>query len=130
MRRLHLLLLAGLLAGGLSAAAGAQAPDAANPARQCFFARNVRSWTEVDDRSVAIRVSGQNYLLQLGESCPELHSTRAVALKHRGGDWICTDQTFDLVVQNMSQTGPRNCLVSYMSPITPEAAQVLITKRR
>lgn len=121
-----------LMAAVFSAAssAAAQAPET-KPAKECFFSRNIRSWTEVDDRSVAIRVSGnKNYLVQLGEPCPELKGTQALGLSRMGGDWICTDQTFDLIVQNLSHTGPRRCLVSSMSPITPEAAAALLTKRR
>jgi hypothetical protein len=114
---------------GAASAAGQPAADAGS--RQCFFSRNIRSWAEVDDRSLTIRVSGgKNYLLRLAGPCPELRGTQALGVKHLGGDWICTDQTFDLLVQNLSRTGPARCPVTSMTPISREEAAALSARRR
>ena len=112
----------------------AQAPSgqaaSAKPARQCFYSRNISSWTEVDDNSVVLHVNVRDrYLLKLFARCPELRWTQTIGVRNRGSDWICTDDRFDLIVQDSSRTTTQRCPVESMAPITPEAA-VALTKKR
>jgi hypothetical protein len=124
------LLTIAFAAAAATGASAAERPAADAGSRQCFFSRNIRSWAEVDDRSLTIRVSGdRNYLLKLSGPCPELRATQVLGLKRMDGDWICTNQTFDLLVQNLSRTGPARCAVSSMTPISREEAAASARRR-
>ncbi len=130
-------LLAGVLGGlcALSLAATAWAQPAAappaKPAKQCFYERNVNGWNDVDDRTVILSVSVRDrYLVRLFAPCPEIRSTLTLGVRNRASDWICTDDKFDLFVEDVTRTGLRQCPVESMAPITKEEAAALTSKRR
>jgi hypothetical protein len=123
--------LGGLCALGLATPAWAQPAAPAKPAKQCFYERNVNGWNDVDDRTVILSVSVRDrYLVKLFGPCPEIRHTLTLGVRNRGSDWICTDDKFDLFVQDVTRTGLRQCPVESMTPITKEEAAALTSKRR
>lgn len=135
MRLVHLanlLLVLAVAAPALAQPSPAGAPSqGVKPDRQCFFSRQIDNWSEVDDTIVVVRVGvTRHYRLDLLSPCPELRQTMSLGLvSHRGGDSICTGDTFDLVVTDLSGQGSRRCNVGSMQPINREDAGIL-TRRR
>ena len=115
----------------LAAAPQAQAQPAAEAprpaARQCFFPRQLSSWSEVNDTTVTIRIGVERfYRLDLTSPCPELRQTLSLGLEgHHGGSSICSDDNFDLLVRDLSGEGTRRCNVRAMTAISREDAAAL-----
>ena len=75
--------------------AGANAADShqGERARSCFYSRDISSWSEVDSRTVNLRVSLHDYYqLKLLTDCPDVNWTQAIGLESRGRDWICSGE--------------------------------------
>lgn len=124
--------IAALLAAAAvgSAAQAADAPAAGKPpANQCFWARNVNSFTAVDDHTVNIRVGVKDvYQMELMGSCPEIRWTEDIAIVARGGSWICSG--LDAEVVSPSSIGPQRCPVKVLRKLTPAEVAALPVKHK
>ena len=122
-----------LLAAAVTLAMG-QAP--AQPAvkedsavkRQCFFPRNVNSFSAVDDDVVYVRVGVRDiYQLKLLGPCPDVDWTWKIGIISRGST-ICTGLDATLLVP--SNIGPQRCAVRTVRKLTPEEVEALPPKQK
>jgi hypothetical protein len=130
MKRSHI--ATGLAAGAVLALGGCmpseplETAQAASPARQCFFSRNVNSFKAVDDRTVMVRVGVRDiYELQLLTRCPDVDWSWSIAIKSTGSS-ICTGLDAELIVP--SQIGPQRCPVRALRKLTREEVAALDPK--
>ena len=115
-----------LAAAGLCAPAAAQ-PPAAGPAAQppgrgaCFMIRNIRSFRSVDNRTVFVRVSGNDiFALELFSPCVGVNWANDVRMRARGGSSICEGRVnwVNLYVRR-SGGGQQRCSVSNVRRLSP-----------
>jgi hypothetical protein len=95
--------LVAALAAATFAAGAAQA--AADPPRDCFYSRNVRGFSAVDDETVNFQVGGRNDIVQVKLFAPsnDLKFANGIALINRGGgNFICSKLDADVVVPGVS----------------------------
>jgi hypothetical protein len=74
------------------AAPASGAPGAAQPrsGRSCFWARNIRDFRSVDNRTAYVRVSGNDiYALEFFAPCRNVNWAHRVSLRSRTGSSIC-----------------------------------------
>jgi hypothetical protein len=118
--RLSLALALALTAG----AAGtpmklAAAPTTAPPAA-CFWGHEVDSFNAPDDRTVYLRVGVHDYYeLKLFAPCLDIDWDHRIALRSRGGDWICEGRNLDAEIDTRSDIGPQRCQVDSVRKLTP-----------
>ena len=104
-------------------------PDAAKPARACFFNRDVRGFAAPDDRTLYLRVRSKDiYRLDLMGRCPDLDWETQVGLDSRGSSSICAP--IDVQVRVRGPIGVTRCPVSEITRLTPEEAAALPRKSR
>jgi hypothetical protein len=118
-----------LLAGGLSACAGATGAGPGNGAsapRQCFWARNVSGFSAVDDDTVNLRVGVKDhYQLELAGACPDVDWAHKIAIRARGGSSICVGGDAEVIAP-----GPQRCLVRSVRKLTPQEVEALDARAR
>lgn len=108
-----------LAAVALTGADAAKPAKAAKPAdHKCFWARNVNNFEAVDDTHVNIRVGVKDvYAMTLFGPCPEIDWAQRIALRSRGGSYICS--ALDAEVISPSSLGRQTCMIRdirYLSP--------------
>lgn len=120
--------LAGLvLAGCTTAAADKTAGAGLRPARQCFFASTVSSFSAVDEQTIHVRVGVRDvYRLDLFGRCPDIDWNQQIALVSRGGESICSG--LDATIITKGPIGPQRCPVSKVAKLTPEEVAALKAK--
>lgn len=128
MIRILIPALAGLiLAGCANTASDKTAAAEPRPARQCFFASTVSSFSAVDDRTVHVRVGVKDvYRLDLFGRCPDIDWNQQIALVSRGGNSICSG--LDATIITKGPIGPQRCPVSKVTKLTPEEVAALKAK--
>jgi hypothetical protein len=128
MIRILIPALAGLiLAGCANTASDKTAGAEPRPARQCFFASTVSSFSAVDERTVHVRVGVKDvYRLDLFGRCPDVDWNQQIALVSRGGNSICSG--LDATIITKGPIGPQRCPVSKVTKLTPEEVAALKAK--
>jgi hypothetical protein len=122
-------LAASLAVLALAAAAGpvahaADAPAAAKPQRQCFWTRNVTSFSAADEKTVNVRVGVKDvYQLQMLGRCPDIDWNHQIALVSRGGSTICSGM--DATIVTKGPIGPQRCAVKAVRKLSPEEVAAL-----
>ncbi|HTK36404.1 MAG TPA: DUF6491 family protein [Caulobacteraceae bacterium] len=110
-------------------AAAAPAKPANRDKAGCFYARNVDGFAAVDDQTVNIRVGVKDvYQLTLFSPSQDLAFTQGIALKAKGGDWICS--ALDATVVVRSPIGPQSIPVNTIKKLTPAQVAALPAKAR
>ena len=112
--------------------AGANAADThkGEGARSCFYSRDISSWSEVDSRTVNLRVSLHDYYqLKLLTDCPDVNWTQAIGLESRGRDWICSGADVTLIIPH-PQSGPPRCPASEMRKLSREEVAALPARQK
>lgn len=100
-------------------------PALAQPARQCFFARQVNRWADAGPNAIDVRLNSRDvYRLSLFAPCPELKSTLSIALDPAGGSSsVCEgDPNVNLVVRSSSRVGTVRCPIDTVRKLSPEEA--------
>jgi hypothetical protein len=104
-------------------------PEAAKPARACFFNRDVRGFAAPDDKTLYLRVRSKDiYRLDLKGRCPDLDWETQIGLDSRGSSSICAP--IDVQVRVRGPIGVTRCPVSEITRLTPEEAAALPRKSR
>jgi hypothetical protein len=104
-------------------------PDAAKPARACFFNRDVRGFAAPDDKTLYLRVRSKDvYRLDLKGRCPDLDWETRIGLDSHGSNSICAP--IDVDVQVRGPIGVSRCPVSAITRLTPEEVTALPRKSR
>lgn len=119
------------LGGTWAVSAAAQDKDhAPQPAKACFYARDISSWTAVDRSTVNLRVSVDDiYQLKLLGDCPNLDWVNGIGLEHRGSSWICSGLDAVLLVRQPGEGLPIRCPVTSIRRLSREEAKALPPKQ-
>lgn len=128
MTRSALILLpigAAAIASCAQQATGAPAP-AVSSARECFNARNIRSFKAQGESTIDVQAGVRRYYrLQIAGVCTNVNWARKIAVVTRSGSsWICQGFDADLVIDDPG-TGPQRCLVSSVRRLTDAEARAL-----
>ena len=128
MIRILIPALAGLVLAGCATPASDKTANAEpRPARQCFFASTVSSFSAVDERTVHVRVGVKDvYRLDLFGRCPDVDWNQQIALVSHGGNSICSG--LDATIITKGPIGPQRCPVSKVTKLTPEEVAALKAK--
>lgn len=94
--------------------------------RQCFFARQVTGFRNVDeadgresDTRILVDVrAGDTFEFELQQRCPELRFARAIAFDQTGVGRICDGLDVDLIVPDPN-LGPQRCQVTMVRKLDP-----------
>ncbi|MGZ8364481.1 MAG: DUF6491 family protein [Caulobacteraceae bacterium] len=108
-----------------SAPAISSAQPAAPAPRQCFFAREMRSWAEAGPNAIDIRISREKvYRLGLFGPCPELRPAIGIGVDTEGHSAsICEGDTMlNLIVRAPGGVGTERCPVNSVRRLSPEEA--------
>ena len=104
--------------------------NAAKPAKdkaanhKCFSARSVNNFEAVDDTHVNIRVGVKDvYAMTLFAPCPEIDWAQRIALRSRGGSFICS--ALDAEVISPSSIGRQTCAIRDIRYLTPAEVAAL-----
>jgi hypothetical protein len=117
------------IAACASSAPAASKSAAAHPDRKCFWARNVNNFEAVDEEHVNIRVGAHDiYQLTMFGPCPDVDWTQRIALKSRGGSFICT--AVDAEVITPSTFGPKRCAIRDIRYLSPAEVAALPKRAR
>ncbi len=105
----------------LSAAAPAlAAPNPDKPAPDCFYGREADSFAAQGEKAVNVKVGvSRYYRLDLFAPCLDIDFAQRIAMRSRGGDWICSGTSNDVEIFTRSAAGPQRCLVTKITPLTP-----------
>ena len=119
-----------ILAGaGASVGAAADAKKA-EPARQCFYQRNITSWHAPDDNTVLLRVVVSDfYKMDMMGPCNGLDfAGEAIGIRNRGGSgYICSGLDVQVLVPDRI---PGRCDVSRISKLTKAEVAALPPKSK
>lgn len=134
--RLSLAAMAALTLAGAAVAQGQPVPagsdpvpEAAKPARACFFNRDVRGFAAPDDKTLYLRVRSKDvYRLDMRGRCTDLDWGTQIGLDARGSTSICAP--IDVTVLVKGPIGVTRCPVSAITRLTPEEAAALPRKSR
>ena len=89
--------------------------------RQCFFARNVTGFRNVegDDTKILVDVrASDTFEFELMNRCPELRFARSIAFDQTGIGRICDGLDVDLIVPDPN-LGPQRCRVMMIRKLEP-----------
>ena len=90
---------------------GSAAAAAASSGRDCFNANSVNSFRPAGSDAVDVEISrDQVYRLTLGGGCFNIDWAQRIALRSRGGSFICSPGSAELLVP--SSLGTDRCLVT------------------
>ncbi len=103
-------------------------PASEETTRQCFFARQVNGFRNVEDEDgqridtrVLIDVGARDtYEFELLRRCPALRFARSIALERTGPGRICDGLDVDLIVNDT--LSPDRCRVTMVRKLDPEEA--------
>lgn len=103
--------------------------------RQCFFARQVNGFRNVEDEDgqridtrVLIDVGARDtYEFELLRRCPSLRFARSIALERTGPGRICDGLDVDLIVNDT--LNPDRCRVTMVRKLDPEEADARAGER-
>ena len=125
---------AAALVASLAAASVANAAETSKkPTSQCFYSRDVNSWSAPDDNTVYIKVGVNDvYKLDVLGPCSGLSfAGNAIGLQSRGGgpgnSFICSALDVEIVVPDRV---PNRCDVSTITRLTPADVAALPVKSR
>ena len=95
--------------------------------RSCFFTRSVRRVRSIDNRTVYVRVSGDNvFALELFSPCLGVDWARRATLRSRSGSQICEGRGNSAEIFVRSTTSRRErCPVRNVRKLTPEEVSAL-----
>ncbi len=130
MRRLSILLCAGLLVSGITAAP-ALADSANSSTQNCFASRDWAGWKSPSPDVIYIRVRGRDiYRLDLAGSVPSLDwPDEHLVSKMVGSDYVCSP--LDLQLELSDGHGMREpVIVRALTKLTPEEAAAIPPKFR
>ena len=117
----------------VSAVAAPQATLAAakkGDAEQCFFSRNISSWSDAGKDTVNLRVGVNDYYqLKLLGSCPDIDWTQSIGLESRGSDWICSGLDVTVIVPRTT-IGPQRCDATSLHKLSPAEVAALPKKQK
>jgi Family of unknown function (DUF6491) len=101
-------------------AAAPDTPAAATTPQACFWAHNVDGFAAPDDRTVNLRVGMRDYYeLKLFAPCLDIDWDHRIALRSRGGEWICEGAGLDTEIDTRSIVGHQRCQVTSVHKLTP-----------
>ena len=111
-------------------AAGDTATDVVSQA-QCFRYSQIRNHTKGDDRTLYLDVAGRSvYKISMAGAClAGATSSDPLIITRRGGSDL-TCNPIDLDIKVGGAIGPRPCIVSAITRLTPEQAAALPPKVR
>lgn len=97
-----------------------QSAAASSSERQCFWAGSVSGFRDAPERDTIYIDVGVNdtYEFKTFGACPDLDFTETLALRSRGGNYICDAMDVDLIVPD-SLTGPDRCPVRMIRKLEP-----------
>ncbi len=122
-------------AGLALAAASLVAPDFATAAArkgagQCFYARNISSFSAAGRETVNLRVGVNDYYqIKLLGTCQDIDWTQRIGLESRGSDWICSGLDVTVIVPS-STLGTQRCAATSITKLTPEEVKALPKKEK
>jgi hypothetical protein len=126
----------GLAAMATVVAMAAHAADTAKPAdkaasrRQCFYSRNISSWSPVNDSTINLRVGVNDYYqVKLLGPCPDIDWAQGIGLESRGSDWICDGLDVTVIVPRTT-IGPQRCNATSLHKLTAEEVAALPPKQK
>ena len=119
-------LLTAFALAGCAQQSAAPPASAASDGRDCFSAREVSSFSPVDDDTVDVQVGARRYYrLEIAGVCPNVNWATGVALVARSGSsFICQGLDAEIVVPNPG-LGPQRCLVSSVRRLSDAEVQAL-----
>jgi hypothetical protein len=125
------LILAAAAVSGTGSPVAAQSPGASGEAqssgRSCFWARNIRGFRSVDNRTVYVRVNGSDvFALELFAPCIGVDWAHRASLRSRTGSSICEGRG-NAVELHVRSTGSRNqrCSVNNIRKLTADEIAAL-----
>ncbi len=122
-----------IIGAGLALAAAASAsPDFALAASkgQCFYARNISSFSAAGRETVNLRVGVNDYYqVKLLGTCQDIDWTQRIGLESKGSDWICSGLDVTVIVPS-STLGVQRCAASSIVKLTPEEVKALPKKEK
>ena len=105
---------------------GSAQAAAAGP--QCFSAAAVRRFRPAGRHAVDVEVSRRRvYRLDLSAGCFDVDWAQSVALRPRGGSFICSAGDAELIVPG--RLGPDSCLVTSVRQLTEAEAEAARRRR-
>lgn len=97
---------------------------------QCFYSRNISSWTPVGRDTVNVRVNVNDvYQMKLLGDCPNIDWVEGIGIEHHGSPWICSGLDATLVVPQPGGSPPLRCAVSSIRKLSKEEARALPPKQ-
>lgn len=90
------------------------------PARDCFSARSISSFSPAGREAVDVRVgANRHYRLMLGGYCPDVDWSLRLGVQTRGGSsFICAGYDAEILVPG--STGVQRCSVTEVRRLIPE----------
>ena len=111
-------------------AAGKPATPAKPDGNECFWTRNIESFSAPDDRTVYVRSSSRDiYKFDMMGPCLDVDWNQRIALVSRSGPTVCTGMDAE-IVSRATGLGGQRCPVSHMHKLTPEEIAALPRKDR
>jgi hypothetical protein len=111
---------------------GASDPEmaaAASSERRCFYAPHVRGFRQGSGNSIVVNSNSRDYyMLQPYHRCGNLNVRMNVAVRSRGGNYICEGYDADLYVPG--NLGYEYCPVRLVRKLTPAEVTALRATRR
>ena len=120
-----------IAAGAALLAAATGAAQAQPPRNQCFLVSQFENWRGGGDRTMYIRVSGnQFYRLEMANNCSELVSPGATLINRFRGSSVCSPLDWDIRVKDFPGSIAVPCIVKTMTPLSPAEVAALPKKQK
>lgn len=118
------------LAASLTGCTSSATVDTPTPAeRVCLRAREINSFSALDDHHVVVKLKPrERYLLTLEQSCSGLTFSRMIAVADRS-TWVCNDRTSWLTFDHAGY-GTRRCRIMDIEPVESENEAKAIVESR
>jgi hypothetical protein len=110
----------------LTGVAQAQAPK-----NQCFLVSQFENWRGGGDRTMYIRVSGnQFYRLEMANNCSELTAPGVMLINKFHGSSVCSPLDWDIRVKEVPGGISTPCIVKTMTRLSPDEVAALPKKQK
>jgi hypothetical protein len=120
-----------LAAGAALLAAASGAAQAQTPRNQCFLVSQFENWRGGGERTMYIRVSGnQFYRLEMANNCSELVAPGAMLVNRFRGSSICSPLDWDIKVKEFPGSIAVPCVVKTMTRLSPAEVAALPRKQK
>ena len=117
------LLLLPVLAAVTACAPSPEAASAAGDGQACFWASQVRGFSDAGRDRALVRVGARDmWELTVAPGCPDINWAMRIGIRARGAERICPGRPAELLVPNASGSGVQRCLVTNVRKLSPEEA--------